>query len=230
MRLFLIMSCCLAACAPAADFTALNAVKLLPREHRARVARIEGRDGAPEPERWHILVNDPARDSGVREFVVAGGAIVAERGLSQFAETLTPEQVLGDSVRFDSDSAAQLVQRYAQVNDVTVASIAYQLRKDGAKSVPLWRLNCYDRIGREVGSLTIMATKGAVISHQGFPLEPAPAVAEKPREKIRTSASTQVVRDSTVRPVPEPAAPTPQPKKPGVIQRLFGGGKPAQQP
>ena len=228
MRHFLIISGCLIASGLAAGSTALDAVKLLPKELRARVARIEAREGSPEPARWHILVNDRAAENGLKEFVVADGAIVAERGISQFAESLTPEQVMGDSVRFDSNRAAELVQQYALVNGVTVGSIAYQLRKDGPSAVPLWRLTCYDPIGRELGSLTITATKGAVISHQGFSVEPAPAVAEKPREKLRTSPTTQVARDATVQPIRETQPPPPPPKKPNVIQRLFGGGKPEQ--
>ena len=228
MRHFLIMSGCLVASSFAAGTTALDAVKLLPKEHRARVARIEARDGSPVPERWHILVNDRDLPNGLREFVVADGAIVAERSVSQFAESLTPEQIIGDAVRFDSSRAAQLVEQYAKVNDVTVGNIAYQLRKDGATSVPLWRLTCYDPLGRELGSLTITGTKGAVISHQGFSIEPAPAVAEKPREKFRTVPTTQVERDTTVQPVRETQPPPSTPKKANGIQRLFGGGKPEQ--
>ena len=161
---------------------------------------------------------------------VAEGVIVAERGISQFAESLTPEMVIGDSVRFDSNRAAQLLQQYAQVNGVTVGSIAYQLRKDGPTAVPLWRLTCYDPIGRDVGSLTITATKGAVISHQGFSVEPVPIVAEKSREKLRTAPPSQAVRDATAQPAREAQPAPPPPKRPNVIQRLFGGGKPAQQP
>ena len=230
MHLFSSTCGCLAALLAtgfAAGTTALDAIKLLPKEHRARIARIEARDGAPEPERWYILVQDRAAENGLKEFVVADGAVVAERGVSQFAESLAVDQVFGDSVRFDSDRAAQIAQQYAQLNDVTAATIAYQLRKDGATGVPMWRLTCFNAIGREVGSLTITATKGAVISHQGFSIEPAPVVAERPREKPRLPASTQVARAAaTPLPLPprEPAS-TPPPKKLGLIERLFRGAR-----
>ena len=226
MRLFFILSVCLAASGLAAGSTALDAVKLLPKEQRARVALIEAREGSPAPERWHILVNDHAAENGLKEFVVADGAIVAERGLSQFAESIAPGQVFGDSVRFDSNRAAQLVQQYALANGVTVGSIAYQLRKDGPTAVPLWRLTCYDPIGRELGSLTITATKGAVISHQGFSIEPAPVVAEKPR----TVPTTEVARETTAQPFRETQPPPSTPKKSNVLQRFFRGGKPVPQP
>lgn len=205
--------------------TALDAIKLLPKERRSRVVRIEGRDGAPEPGRWHILVSDPAAQNGLKEFVVADGAIVAERAISQFAESLTPDQMLGDGVRYNSDRAAQLAQQFALVNGVTVATIGYQLRKDAPTSIPMWRLTCLDANGREVGSLTVTATKGWVISHQGFPVEPASEREEKSREKLRTSAATQVVRDRTVQVDREPVPPPP--KKAGFIQRLFGADRQA---
>ena len=224
MRLLFIICGCLAGLISsglAAGSTALDALKLLPKEQRARVARIEARDGAPEPQRWHILVSDPAAENGLKEFVVAGGILVAERGISQFAESLTPEQMLGDSVRFNSDRAAQLAQQFAQANEVTVATIAYQLRKDPATAIPIWRLTCFDAIGREIGSLVLTATKGWVMSNPGFAVEPASVREEKAREKLRTSATTPVVRERAAQATPEP-----QPaKKPGFIQRLFGAGR-----
>ncbi len=229
MRFLFIICVCLPgliASGLAAGSTALDAVKLLPKEHRARVARIEAREGTPEPERWHILVSDPSAENGLKEFVVAGGAIVAERGISQFSESLTPGQMLGDGVRFNSDRAAQIAQQFAQANAVTVATIAYQLRKDTPTAIPLWRLTCFDSIGREVGSLTFTATKGAVISTQGFPIEPPPRE-EKPRERPRiTAAPPPVVRERTVPVAPVQAAPEPPPtRRPGLIERIFKGGR-----
>ncbi len=229
MRFLFTICVCLPGLIPsglAASSTALDAVKLLPKEQRARVARIEAREGTPEPERWHILVSDPSAENGLKEFVVAGGAIVAERGISQFSESLTPAQMLGDGVRFNSDRAAQVVQQFAQANAVTVASIAYQLRKDTPTAIPLWRLICFDSIGREIGSLTLTATKGAVISTQGFPIEPSPVREEKPRERPRITAVPPPVRERTVQPAPAPAAPQPAPeKRPGLIERIFRGGR-----
>ena len=228
MRLLFTICGCLAgltASGPAAGSTALDALKLLPKEQRARVARIEARDGTPEPERWHILVRDPAAENRLREFVVAGGVLVAERGISQFAESLASEQMLGDSVRFNSDRAAQLAQQFAQANGMTVATIAYQLRKDTPAAIPMWRLTCSDAAGREIGSLTLTATKGWVISNQGFALEPPSVREEKAREKTRLAANTQPARERTAQPAPE-TPPQPQPaRKPGFMQRLFGAGR-----
>ena len=148
---------------------------------------------------------------------------MAERGVSQFAESLAPDQVLDDNVRFDSDRAAQLAQQFAQVNAVMLGTIAYQLRKDAASGLPMWRLTCFDKSGKETGSLTLTATKGWVMSNPGFALEPPSVRGEKAKEKNRTTAvaATPVPRERTVQNVPEP----PPVKKPGFIQRLFGAGR-----
>src|SRR5438128_1729550 len=76
--------------------TALSAIKLLPKGDLKRIARIEAREGNPTPERWYILVHNPSDESGLHEYVVAGGEVVASRALSQFAEGLKPEEVIGN--------------------------------------------------------------------------------------------------------------------------------------
>jgi hypothetical protein len=224
MRTFLCISACVAGMvAPAlcATTTALEAVKLLPKEARKSVARIEAREGSPNPERWHILVNDKAAENGFKEYVVADGAIVAERSISQFVESISPHDAIGDDAKFDSDRAAQLVRQYAQVNAVAPATIDYQLRKDGAAGVPLWRLTCYDDAGKSIGMLTLTATKGVVISHQGFPVEPSEATNKNARDKFQTTGTSTVVRDPDAR----YRVATPIPKKAGLFQRIFGGDR-----
>src|SRR6476620_4896310 len=75
--------------------TAFDALKLLPKGVGKNLARIEAREGTPGPERWHILVHDAQSENGLREFVVADGKLVADRTLSQFAEKLTDDDVIG---------------------------------------------------------------------------------------------------------------------------------------
>src|SRR5476651_2049546 len=106
------------------------------------------RDGKPAPERWHILVNDPKDENGLHEYVVAGGEVVASRNLSQFAESLKPTDVMGTSgLKIDSDKVAALAQQYAAANNVTVASLNYALKKEGAEAAPLWNVTCLDETG-----------------------------------------------------------------------------------
>jgi hypothetical protein len=159
----------LSALSAAEPTTALGALELLPKAEAKNLARIEAHDGTPAPERWHLLVHDKESETGLREYVIAGGEIVASRIISQFAESLTANDVMGvDGLQFDSDRAAQLAQDYALVNNVTPAAINYQLKKDGADGAPVWRVTCLDEAGKELGSLLLTAGKGNVISHEGF--------------------------------------------------------------
>jgi len=74
-------------------------LKLLPKDARKGVARIEAREGSPNPERWHILVNDKTAENGLKEFVIADGMIVASgrsnRHVGAIADQLV-EKLKGD--------------------------------------------------------------------------------------------------------------------------------------
>ena len=205
---------------------ALEAVDQLPRGEYKKIARIEARDGTPVPERWHIIVHDPKDENGVREYVIAGGELVASRAVSQFVETVKPDEVVSSgAVKIDSDQVAKLAQAYAQANNVNIAALNYLLKKEGAEAVPLWNVSCLDETGKEIGKLVISAGKGTVVSHEGFTAEPG---TEVPLETQATSSerkyrSKQPIVRNTVRP-----AATPAPEKKGVFGKFgeFFTGRP----
>ncbi|MCE9612494.1 MAG: hypothetical protein K8R23_20025 [Chthoniobacter sp.] len=221
--------------------SALGALRLLPRGESRRLARIVARDGTPVPERWHFIVHDPRAETGVHEYVVAAGEVVASRGVSQFTESLRVEdEVGGDALKVDSDRVAKLAQQYALVNNKTVVAMHYELKKLGAAAVPLWTVTCLDDAGRELGHIVISAGKGNVVSHEGFPIDPPPPattpvpeekprIEEKPRPPAIASGSKPTPKPAPT-PIPvavaEPMAPpaaTPEPRKPGVLERVGSG-------
>jgi hypothetical protein len=165
--------------------TALGALKYLPRGEAKNVARIEARDGKPVPELWHILVHDAKAETGLHEYVIAGDELVASRGVSQFAERLQASDVIGlDAVRIDSDRAAKLAQQYALANNAAVATMDYRLFREGDGAAPIWKVMCLDDAGQLVGSVVLTASKGTIVSHEGFPIEPAAS-----RDKLTVSPS-----------------------------------------
>jgi hypothetical protein len=104
---------------------------------------------------------------------VAGGEVVASRNISQFAESLKPTDVFGNSgLKVDTDKLASLAQQYAEANNVTVAKLNYDLKKEGAEATPLWSVTCLDEAGKELGRIVVSAGKGNVVSHEGFTAEP----------------------------------------------------------
>jgi hypothetical protein len=237
----------------AAGFTALSAVKLLPKEAAANLALIHAFEGKPTPERWHILVFDPKEESGVREFVLEDGEVVASRTVSQFAEELKASDVIGaETVKVDSDAAVSKGQKYAEVNRQKVAAFNYELRKDGEGAVPLWHVTCLDAKGESIGKLVMTATKGKVLSHDGFILEPstekektkpgsrvteARPEGERPRPAARVADAgppgerarpaprgPEVRRAEAVVPGGAPLTP-PQEERSGFLRRVFGGSR-----
>ena len=180
--------------------TALDAVKELPKEQAGRVAMIEARDGTPDPERWYILTQDPTADNGVREFVVSNGEIVASRSVSQFAESLKADDMLGaQPVKIDSDKAAKLA--YAEANGAVVTSMNYELKKDGSEAAPAWTISCLDDKGNKVGTVVVTAGKGNVVSHEGFALEPEPEATPEASPRKKKEARFETYAKPEVAPV-----------------------------
>lgn len=210
--------------------TALSAIKLLPKGEAKKIARIEAREGNPTPERWYILVHNATDETGLHEYVVAGGELVASRTLSQFAEGLRPEEVIGnESLRVDSDRVGRLAQQYAVANNVVPTTISYQLRKDTDDGTPVWNVTCVDAAGKALGGLVVAANKGNVLSQTGFPVEPGPEKrqkAESNEEEERDDAPRNVRKRYVVRsrsPEPTRRAAPPVAEKPNFFQRMFGG-------
>ncbi len=210
--------------------SAFTALQLLPPDQARSVAVIAGRDGTPEPERWHFLVHDPRAENGLREVVIAAGRKTADRPVSQFAESLTAGDVIApESMKVDSAQVAQLARDFGLVNKVSVSAMHFELRKSGPEAVPLWTVTCLDAAGVELGKLFVSAARGTVILHPGFTQEPQinpipiiprgtpPPVAEDDFGSAATSAK---------KPTPKKRAATPAATpRPNVFQRMFGGQK-----
>jgi hypothetical protein len=211
----------------AGNSTALAALKLLPKDAAKRLVRIEARDGAPWPERWYFLVHDAALPLGLREFAVADGAMKANRSLSQFADMLKAEDVIGaDAVKIDSDAVSAIAARYTVANGMRMGALNYELGKYGEGSVPAWRIGVENPAGDPLGILIINARTGSVERHDGFdkkPLEatvppklakptPSPAPATEVRSPV-------VIRRTTPAPTPKPNA---LKRIGGSVKKIFG--------
>ncbi len=195
------------------DGSALDALKLIPKDVAKRLARIEAREGSPVPERWYLLVHDPAEERGLREFVVAEGKFVTSRTLSQFADSLKPADVIGaDTVKVDSSHVAKLAAAFAAANGAKIGTLNYELGRDAASNVPVWKVTVLDTEGDQIGVLAVNATRGAVLSSEGFEKSPAADLLAPPASVA--GAATATVKKPKVTPTP----------KPGVLKRIFGGG------
>jgi hypothetical protein len=189
---------------PAENQSALTALKLLPQDKAAGVARIVGRDGTPAPERWHFITHDPAEANGLREFVVARGVLVAARSMSQFASEVKAADVLGIAgVKVDSRAAGEIAKDYALANNAALSTMNYELCREGAEAAPVWKVTCHDSQGKQLGFVTLTASKGTVVAHDGFPLEPKPAATGSPAVKLDTYAEEKVAPEKKITAVGE---------------------------
>jgi hypothetical protein len=189
------------------DTTALGALALLPKETAGRVARIEGPEGHPFPERWYVLVHEPAFPTGLREFVISEGKPVANRGLSQFADKLSAEDVIGAAaVKINSVEAAGIAAQFTLHNGELLGSIRYELLKLDA--APVWRLTCAAQDGHLLGTLVLHAGSGSVISFDGFaksPLQTDASVASQSTADVPEEANAEVTSERPTRSASTPA-------------------------
>jgi hypothetical protein len=125
----------------------------------------------------------------VREYVVMGMQRTANRQLSQFAERLTKNDVFGpDAIKVDSDKAAQIALQFGVANNMKIAALHYDLRKGASDGPPLWTVICVDSFGNELGRIVLSATRGTIIMHPGFSIEPqqVEAIAEDTRRQTNS--------------------------------------------
>ena len=213
-----LFSLCALTAAAQSESTAISALKLIPKDAAKRLARIEAREGTPTPERWYLLVHDPADERGLREFVVADGKFVTSRTLSQFAEILKPADIVGgDAVKVDSAHVAKLVAAFAIANGTKVGSLNYELARDAESNAPLWKVTVLDAAGDQIGVLAVHATKGTVLSSEGFEKSPAADLLTPPVGAV--AADRTAGKKTKAAPAPVPTA-TP---KPNMLKRIFGG-------
>jgi hypothetical protein len=77
---------------------------------------------------------------------------------------LTPGDIIEESLlKIDSGQLAEMARDFAQANGKEVQSINYDLSKDGAQAVPLWKLQCFDKSGAELCELQVTSTQGKVV-------------------------------------------------------------------
>ena len=228
------------------DFSALGAINLLPKDSAAKLARIEGPDGHPFPERWYVLVHDPATPRGLREYVIGGGKVIANRALSQFADSVSADEAVGAAaLKMNNDEAAGIAANFAMHNNQQLGGVRYEFFKSIDPPAPVWRLTCTDAKGQTMGTIVLHATKGTLLSFQGFeksPMVPAPESAagnptvqageagnNKPSKKQSQQSASRSERGASERkqppvaravPVARPVREEPRPRSGGLFRKI----------
>jgi len=131
----------------------------------SRVLEVKGRNGAPQPAKWVVVLDDPLARGGVREIEVAGGKIVSER--TPVKQTAGAAGALMDfhKLNLDSSGAFTVAEDLARKAKLGFDSVDYTLRCGDANAAPAWVVELFDAQRRSVGTVSIAADTGVPISN-----------------------------------------------------------------
>ena len=151
--------------------TAYDALRALGREMGRdsvnHVISLSGVNGAPQPEKWKILIEDPVARGGVREIEVAEGQITSEqpsRGITGSAEGATINTA---GLNLDSSGAYAVATHTADKSGTPFATVSYTLRTD-ERGDPVWILTLQNESRQPVGTVYISANRGNVTRTEGL--------------------------------------------------------------
>lgn len=156
-----------AACVAQAADTAYSALRVVGKregqETLNRVLELRGLRGAPDPQVWKIVLDEPRARGGVRELEVQKGKIIGER---------TPTAGnLGRPMNFnqlnlDSEGAFTVANQEAQKANVPFDRVDYTLKSGTNGGAPVWELELFDSRAGRVGMITIAADSGTVLNRE----------------------------------------------------------------
>jgi hypothetical protein len=152
----------------ATAYEALRAVGTqLGRGALNHIVSITGMKGAPQPETWKIILEDP-EGRGARELQVAEGKIDSD-GRSDRSTAGSPEgaRINLSRLNLDSNGAFAVASHTAEASHTSFATADYTLRTD-ERGEPIWIVTLLNRSSRPVGTIYIGATHGSVKRTEGM--------------------------------------------------------------
>lgn len=131
------------------------------------IVSITGVKGAPQPEKWKIILEDP-EGRGVRELQVAEGKIGSDDRPDRSTTGSTEGATINVSrLNLDSSGAFALASHTAEASHTSFATTDYTLRTD-ERGEPIWIVTLLNRSSRPVGTIYIGATRGTVKRTEGM--------------------------------------------------------------
>jgi hypothetical protein len=131
------------------------------------IVSITGVKGAPQPEKWKIILEDP-EGRGVREVQVAEGKIGPDDRPDRSTAGSTEGATINVSrLNLDSSGAFALASHTAEASHISFATTDYTLRTD-ERGEPIWIVTLLNRSSRPVGTIYIGATRGTVKRTEGM--------------------------------------------------------------
>lgn len=120
--------------------------------------------GAPRPPQWLVLVGPGDGARGLREFVVSGGEIRAERRFRPSAGQDVPDVAIAkERLKVDTSSAFAAAERLARRKKVAFESAHFQLRCRDAGEEPVWMLSLVGPAQVAIGAVYLSAESGELL-------------------------------------------------------------------
>lgn len=186
-------------------YTALRVIsKDLGHDALERVVEVTGRDGAPQPYLWKVVLKE---GEGSREVDVAGGKIEAQRALTRPAAASTPIHLA--DLNLDSSGAFDATDVQARKVKLRYDSLNYALRVSATTKKPVWMIDLLNKEGSNVGVIRLAAHDGTILSTEGRLANNPPPASDTNRTVAKgstnppTTTTTTTVR-SAERPSPTP--------------------------
>ncbi|MGI8955926.1 MAG: hypothetical protein ACR2II_03295 [Chthoniobacterales bacterium] len=150
-------------------YQAMRTVGLqLNRDAVNHVISVTGTNGAPQPESWKILLDDPKARGGVRELEVSNDKIISERTpLRSAVEGSLGATIDTSKLNLDSSGAFTLAQQTAEKSHVTFATADYKLRVD-ERGNPIWIIALQRQGGEPAGTIYVGANHGTITRTEGL--------------------------------------------------------------
>lgn len=131
------------------------------------IVSITGVKGAPQPEKWKIILEDP-EGRGVRELGIADGKIDSDERPDRLTAGSPEGATLNVSrLNLDSSGAFAVASHIADTSHTRFATADYTLRTD-ERGEPTWIVTLLNRSSRPVGTIYIGATRGTVKRTEGM--------------------------------------------------------------
>jgi hypothetical protein len=159
----------LIAASPSPD-TAYQALRTVGAQRGADVLKhvieVQGQGGIPQPIVWRVVLDDPAARGSVREVDVAHGRIVAEHTpLRAYSGSAAGALIDFHKLNLDSSGAFTVAEKEAQKARIGFDSVDYILRTgDGPNGDPIWVIHMMDASRHSIGTMSIAADNGSVVS------------------------------------------------------------------
>ena len=146
----------------ATAYTALRVVgKQIGQGALKRVVEMRGRNGAPQPAVWKIVLSEPGARGGLREVEVQRGKIIGER--TPVARGPVGEAMDFSRLNLDSDGVFTIVDQETKKAGQTFDRLDFALRSGSGGGAPVWTVELFDGRRGKVATMQLAADSGAVL-------------------------------------------------------------------